>query len=345
MKSKLYISSFCDLCSDKCDLNGENNCKRHTISDPVIKIEGDFSPGSIEMIDMRPGGIGYVIDIKKEEEFYTRFSCKDGPIELAVCLEGCTEYIYDNEPIKGYKHTANGSQCFIYRMSECSGQGHKKDSKPMKTVGVSMNPYIFKMLIDDYCGKIKKEFEGLTDFTRPVIVMKDLRSTPAMEAIARSILDCRFNEPQRRIYIIGKLRELTALIITEYILEQPEKESSILRFGDSQKIAKAKEILLRDISDPPVIAELSKMAGINELKLKTGFKELYGTTVCNFVKQRRMEKAKNILESGKASVSEAAWSVGYTNVSYFISVFRSYHGLNPGEFLSKIKTKIPASRI
>jgi AraC-like DNA-binding protein len=60
-------------------------------------------------------------------------------------------------------------------------------------------------------------------------------------------------------------------------------------------------------------SDIKKLKKIQEenRNLKQVFAELYGTTVCNFVKQRRMEKAKNILESGKASVSEAEWSVGY----------------------------------
>jgi AraC-like DNA-binding protein len=48
-----------------------------------------------------------------------------------------------------------------------------------------------------------------------------------------------------------------------------------------------------------------------------------------------MEKAREMLDSGKYSVSDAAWDLGYTNVSHFIELFRRHYGITPGKFLSE----------
>nr|WP_275446065.1 helix-turn-helix transcriptional regulator [Paenibacillus sp. ACRSA] len=69
---------------------------------------------------------------------------------------------------------------------------------------------------------------------------------------------------------------------------------------------------------------------MNENKLKRAFKQQYGKSIHAYVIEKRMEKARELLESGEVSVSEAAHQVGYVNTSYFISRFRQMYGINPG---------------
>lgn len=77
--------------------------------------------------------------------------------------------------------------------------------------------------------------------------------------------------------------------------------------------------------------ELVRSAMMNENKLKRAFKQQYGRSIHAYVIQKRMEKARELLESGQVGVSEAAQLEGYVNSSYFISRFRQTYGYNPSK--------------
>jgi AraC-like DNA-binding protein len=44
--------------------------------------------------------------------------------------------------------------------------------------------------------------------------------------------------------------------------------------------------------------ELSRLAGLNDRKLQQGFKQLYGTTVFNYLQNYRLEQAQLMLREG-----------------------------------------------
>ena len=79
-------------------------------------------------------------------------------------------------------------------------------------------------------------------------------------------------------------------------------------------------------------SELKEM--LQEFKLKKGFRELFGTTVFGYVLQLRMHHARRLLEQG-TTVSEAAFMVGYQNVSSFCVEFRKRYGYSPGRIRRK----------
>ncbi len=68
---------------------------------------------------------------------------------------------------------------------------------------------------------------------------------------------------------------------------------------------------------------------INSSYLSRLFKQETGVPFSTYVLERKMERAKSILQDG-GKVYDAARLVGYRDVSYFTKVFRKYWGVNPG---------------
>ena len=100
---------------------------------------------------------------------------------------------------------------------------------------------------------------------------------------------------------------------------------------EKAKILKAKKIILTRLNNPPTIPELSLQIGINQCYLKKGFKEVFGTTVYDFVQEQRMLKAKLLLSTNQFSVSEVADQIGFSSTSNFSSAFKKYVGVFPSE--------------
>jgi len=96
---------------------------------------------------------------------------------------------------------------------------------------------------------------------------------------------------------------------------------------ERQRLMAARERLLLDLSTAPTIAELAREIGLNQLKLKQGFKTLFGTSVYALFQQHRMERARQLLRTH--NVTETALMLGYNNLSHFSTAFRKQFGILP----------------
>ncbi len=83
----------------------------------------------------------------------------------------------------------------------------------------------------------------------------------------------------------------------------------------------------------PSIETLSKTAMMSSTKLKTKFKNVYGMKLYEFYNRNRLEKAKEMLKSGKYSVKEVGHDIGFSNLSNFAKAFRKEFGILPNEML------------
>lgn len=115
----------------------------------------------------------------------------------------------------------------------------------------------------------------------------------------------------------------------------PGKQFKTLKKYDIRKIKDARDLLIEDLSDAPTIVELSRLSGINQQKLKEGFKKVYGTTINKYLRKTRMESAKYMLMEGRLSVGEIAQQVGYSNQSHFARRFKEAYGASPREAMAQ----------
>ena len=131
---------------------------------------------------------------------------------------------------------------------------------------------------------------------------------------------------------VSKLRIYAATL--EFLLMQlqacSEQHQCNLPPRIRRQLREAHQCLLSDLSAPPTIAELSLEIGLNQLKLKQGFKLMYGDSIYAFFLKHRMAEAKKMLKSD--SVTDVAVSLGYSNISHFSAAFKKQYDLLPSEF-------------
>ncbi len=84
------------------------------------------------------------------------------------------------------------------------------------------------------------------------------------------------------------------------------------------------------------ISEIANYAHISREHLSRLFKQYYGTTVINYINEKRVNESKRLLELG-ANVTEACYASGFNNVSYYIKTFGQKVGVTPLEFKHSIK--------
>ena len=88
--------------------------------------------------------------------------------------------------------------------------------------------------------------------------------------------------------------------------------------------------LVSALESPPSLSELGREVGLSTSKLTIGFRRAFGTTVFGILQEHRLQQAHRFLTSGKMTVSEAAYRVGYTP-AHFATIFRQRFGVSPSK--------------
>jgi len=88
-----------------------------------------------------------------------------------------------------------------------------------------------------------------------------------------------------------------------------------------------------NLPDPPTIPSLARMVHINECYLKKGFKEMFGTSVFDFVQQERIIKAKQLLRKNQHAIQDIALELGYSNASNFTNAFKKITSKSPSDWI------------
>lgn len=84
------------------------------------------------------------------------------------------------------------------------------------------------------------------------------------------------------------------------------------------------------------VSELAAKAGMSRSNLLRRIKALTGLSASQFIRQVRLEHAREILAGSGATVSEVSYMVGFGSVSYFIKCYREEYGYPPGETAGRI---------
>ncbi|XOK64062.1 helix-turn-helix domain-containing protein [Paenibacillus elgii] len=204
--------------------------------------------------------------------------------------------------------------------------------KKYRFMGVKLHPMTFQTILKNI---FKEEDYAPKGNLREIFGKYPM--TPAVKVILQQIRNCPYEKSLRNVYMEGKILELMATYVGEAVLQNGITHGSVnLSKQDMISIGKAKEILDHNIAASVSLNELSKLVCLNEYKLKKGFKEMFGQSVHAYVIDQRLEKARLLFEEKGISVSDAAFQVGYGNLSFFTLSFRKKFGVNPGDYLRHV---------
>jgi AraC-like DNA-binding protein len=154
-------------------------------------------------------------------------------------------------------------------------------------------------------------------------------STPEMQMILQQILNCPYQDWTRWFYLESKALELLILWLTQTANCDKLSQLCKLTGHDIDRVHQAKDILIERLKHPPSLLELARQVGLNDRKLKQGFRQVFGTTVFGYLHNYRMQQAQQLLIAGQTNVRETAQLVGYASQSAFNAAFKKRFGVNP----------------
>jgi AraC-like DNA-binding protein len=154
----------------------------------------------------------------------------------------------------------------------------------------------------------------------------------AVHQVVANMYNCPLDGTLGNLMLEGNLQQLLALQFSAY--DNCVSESHSLNAKDREVMHAIREHLQAAFHEDHSLAGIARHFGINQNKLKTQFKEMFGVTVIGYLFELKMEHAKSLLLDKGMYVSEVAPVVGYRNSNHFATAFKRKFGVNP----SKIKT-------
>jgi len=157
--------------------------------------------------------------------------------------------------------------------------------------------------------------------------------------LLEDIFSADHQSPVNHLLLQSRVLMLTEKFLSAFLVKAPLlKESGGLNQRDKEKDIEALKDIERILSNNkldrfPSIDLLSKTAMMSSTKLKTKFKQIYGMKLYEFYNRNRLEKAKEMLQTGKYSVKQVGMNIGFINLSNFAKAFKKEFGILPKEII------------
>lgn len=123
------------------------------------------------------------------------------------------------------------------------------------------------------------------------------------------------------------------------ILERSMFHTFLLLLAEQQPVPRIDKRINRvllsiesNLSNTITISDLAQIACLSDTQFKKVFREQVGQTAMQYVTQKRMEKAKALLQHTDYSIQMIAEYVGYVDISAFSRRFSTHFGLTPTQF-------------
>jgi AraC-like DNA-binding protein len=119
-----------------------------------------------------------------------------------------------------------------------------------------------------------------------------------------------------------------------YGLLQIKGTQQMLTFEHNNPIYKAIKYMHDNCESPISLKQISSDLNMSESNFCQYFKKVTGVAPKEYLTDLKLSKAKDMIKH--TSITDAAFDLGYENISYFISLFKNKYGMTPKQYKKNI---------
>ncbi|WP_163410763.1 helix-turn-helix domain-containing protein [Flavobacterium ajazii] len=268
--------------------------------------------------------------LNRNKNLKFKFSCP--VIKMYFNLSG-SSIIEDCESGNVVKFNTKQHNLNYYPQSGYSMNFEEQDTKH-SSFHIIFSEKHFSKILNSHYPVLDTFWKGVKKEQYSVLNSENMTMTPEMNSILNELISCKRKGILKTLFTEAKILKLLMLQLEQFESIQLNAKDLSIKDYDIEKIHLAKSILEENISISLSLVELSHRAGLNDYKLKKGFKEIFGTTVFAYLFELRMIEAKRLLIENDKSLSEISLLCGYKFVQNFTNAFKVKFGSTPNEFRS-----------
>ena len=151
----------------------------------------------------------------------------------------------------------------------------------------------------------------------------------SIHQVIQQIIHCKYEGEIKKLFLLSKSIELLVLSAEAYNKSINNKNSFIKSTSDKEKLVAVKDLINERLHKPPNLTEICKIAGLNEYKLKRGFKEMFNNTVFGYLTEQRLNLARQYILDTEKTIAEISFELGYLTPQHFNNAFKKKFGITP----------------
>lgn len=289
--------------------------------------------GDYRMVRLRPGLLLHAGDHRQVGDFSTTITLRPS-IKCSVVLEGPVGATFGNRPVE-LGHAGAGAtvrprspvSTLIALAEPDTLLRHSRPDARVRKVNVSIEPeWLEAGGLDPVadCGSVLR-------FGREHLATRAWQPSARLVTLAEQILRPPAYAPAlQHLYLESRAIEIAFEALAALTADAPRPFCHAVHTRDRRRLAVVREFLDANLDKALTLEAVARHAGMSVSVLQRLFRGEHGHTVFDYVRLRRLQRARNALEREGATVAQAAHLAGYSNTSNFSTAFRRAFGTTPG---------------
>ncbi|MDP9955016.1 MULTISPECIES: helix-turn-helix transcriptional regulator [Chryseobacterium group] len=188
----------------------------------------------------------------------------------------------------------------------------------------------------NFIGKDQDTFGYLFNEEKTLLIEEFM--SPGMAYLVNEIAGIPETGILSEAYYKLKALELLYLLFKNLSKRQHVKYQS-LRSDEIEAVYRVRDAVSSSLERPLTQEELVRVSGMNVLKLRKLFTQIFGKGIYEYGQYLRMQEAARLMREKHLSVSETGYQLGFTNLSYFGRLFEQHFGMKPKKWSAQHRLK------
>lgn len=214
-------------------------------------------------------------------------------------------------------------------------------NEPICIFSLEINRKLFEEKIEGFLSEMNNDLEALfRDVNGVNLFYYNGHYTLDIAQCIEESIECELTGFTRSVFLEGKSYEILAHHLRQYVddLTDPDKRK-ILRQATVSKIREAATIIETELENMDNIIALARRVGLNQKTLQNGFKQLYDSSVNQYIRNSRIELAKKLMETTDLNITEITYKIGINSRSYFSKLFKQRYAMSPKQYVQQVRDK------
>ena len=200
----------------------------------------------------------------------------------------------------------------------------EKNSSPTKLIAIHFHPEVLKKLFKDNPPKFL--FSSIND------IKEDMVSVDSDEIIRQYMksVSLLFDHPQLAEEGILEVKLKEIILLLSKVDSNGVRQILMNLFNPTTVVFK--EVIEAHLYSMLSIEDLASLTNNSLTAFKRKFKEVYQTSPANYMKNKRLEKALNLLKISDLSISDISFECAFNDLAHFSNSFKAKFNLTPSEY-------------
>ena len=249
-------------------------------------------------------------------------------IMLYGCVTGEQARVSDFRYQDGEESPRQGEQTAQVRDVHGTYELEREMQRLVREGDLSIQSHMGRLAVSGQMGVMAKE-GSLRQFKNAVLVCIILFSRAAIEGglspeTAMDLTD-RYFQGVEETRTVAELEELAKTMQNDFV----ERVHRVRTEGLSAPVRECCDRILRSLDRNLAPGDLAQALGYSEEHLCRSFRKETGETMTHWMRKKKLEKAKMLLEVGERPIQDISESLGFCSPSYFSEKFRAEYGMTP----------------